>query len=249
MVILKAPWEIDRLRVSNQVVARVLDALGRAAKPGVTTRELDHLAEDLLGKEGAAPAFKGYKGYPFALCVSVNEEVVHGMPSDRALAEGDIVSLDLGAIVGGYYGDGAVTVPVGDIPEAAQRLLRVTREALDLGVGAARRGARLGDISHAVQGHVEQHGYSVVRTFVGHGIGKQLHEEPQIPNFGPPGRGPVLLPGMVLAIEPMVNAGGHEVEILADRWTAVTADRSLSAHFEHTVAITENGTEVLTRAG
>jgi methionyl aminopeptidase len=178
----------------------------------------------------------------------VNEEVVHGMPSDRALVEGDIVSLDLGAIVDGYYGDGAVTLPVGGVSPEAERLLRVTRDALTQGVSAARRGARLSDISHAVQTHVEAHGYSVVRTFVGHGIGKDLHEEPQIPNFGPPGRGPVLLPGMVLAIEPMVNAGDPEVEILEDRWTAVTADRSLSAHFEHTVAITENGTEVLTRA-
>jgi methionyl aminopeptidase len=248
MVILKAPWEIERLRVSNQVVARALDALARAVKPGITTRELDRMAEDLLRREGAAPAFKGYRGYPFALCASVNEEVVHGMPSGRALREGDIVSLDLGAIVDGYYGDGAVTVPVGSIPAVAERLLRVTVDALERGVKAAQRGARLGNISHAVQTHVERHGYSVVRTFVGHGIGKQLHEEPQIPNFGPPGRGPVLLPGMVLAIEPMVNAGGPDVEILADRWTAVTADRSLSAHFEHTVAITENGTEVLTRA-
>ncbi len=248
MVILKAPWEIERLRVSNQVVARALDALARAVKPGITTRELDRMAENRLRREGAVPAFKGYKGYPFALCASVNEEVVHGMPSNRALREGDIVSLDLGAIVDGYYGDGAVTVPVGSIPAAAEHLLRVTLDALERGVKAAQRGARLGDISHAVQAHVERHGYSVVRTFVGHGIGKQLHEEPQIPNFGPPGRGPLLLPGMVLAIEPMVNAGGPEVEILADRWTAVTADRSLSAHFEHTVAITENGPEVLTRA-
>ncbi len=248
MVILKAPWEIERMRVSNQVVARALEALARAVKPGITTRDLNRIAEDFLRQHRAAPAFKGYKGYPFALCASVNEEVVHGMPSDRALMEGDIVSLDLGAIADGYYGDGAVTVPVGEIPAEAERLLRVSRDALDRGVRAAQRGARLSDISHAVQTHVERHGYSVVRTFVGHGIGKQLHEEPQIPNFGLPGRGPVLLPGMVLAIEPMVNAGGPDVEILADRWTAVTVDRSLSAHFEHTVAITENGPEVLTRA-
>jgi methionyl aminopeptidase len=248
MVILKAPWEIERLRVSNRIVARALEALAQAVKPGVTTLELDRMAEEFLRQEGAVPAFKGYKGYPFALCASVNEEVVHGMPSERALVEGDIVSLDMGAIVDGYYGDGAATLPVGTISPAAARLLRVTREALDRGVRAARRGARLGDISHAVQTHVERHGYSVVRTFVGHGIGRQLHEEPQIPNFGPPGRGPVLLPGMVLAIEPMVNAGSPEVEILADRWTAVTVDRSLSAHFEHTVAITEDGSEVLTRA-
>ncbi len=248
MVILKAPWEIERLRVSNRLVARALEALGQAVKPGITTLELDRMAEEFLRQAGALPAFKGYKGYPFALCASVNEEVVHGMPSERALVEGDIVSLDMGAIVDGYYGDGAVTVPVGAVAPAAERLLRVTREALERGVRAARRGARLGDISHAVQTHVERHGYSVVRTFVGHGIGRQLHEEPQIPNFGPPGRGPVLLPGMVLAIEPMVNAGGPEVEILIDRWTAVTVDRSLSAHFEHTVAITEDGPEVLTRA-
>lgn len=248
MVILKAPWEIDRMRASNQIVARALSALAQAVQPGVTTRELDRLAEDLLRERGAAAAFKGYRGYPFALCASVNEEVVHGMPSDRALREGDIVSLDLGAVVDGYYGDGAVTVPVGPISGPAEQLLRVTRDALERGVRAAQRGGRLGDISHAVQTHVERHGYSVVRTFVGHGIGKELHEEPQIPNFGPPGRGPLLLPGMVLAIEPMVNAGGPDVEILADRWTAVTADRSLSAHFEHTVAITENGPEVLTRA-
>jgi len=248
MVILKAPWEIERMRVSNGVVARALEDLGQAVKPGTTTLELDRIAEEFLRQEGAVPAFRGYKGYPFALCASVNEEVVHGMPSERALVEGDIVSLDLGAIVDGYYGDGAVTLPVGTISAVAERLLRVTRDALDRGVRAAQRGARLGDISHAVQTHVERHGYSVVRTFVGHGIGRQLHEEPQIPNFGPPGRGPVLLPGMVLAIEPMVNAGGPEVEILADRWTAVTADRSLSAHFEHTVAITEDGPEVLTRA-
>lgn len=248
MVILKAPWEIERMRVSNRIVARALEALAQAVKPGVTTLELDRMAEEFLRQEGAVPAFQGYKDYPFALCASVNEEVVHGMPSERALVEGDIVSLDMGAIVDGYYGDGAVTLPVGTISPAAERLLRVTREALDRGVRAARRGARLGDISHAVQTHVERHGYSVVRTFVGHGIGRQLHEEPQIPNFGPPGRGPVLLPGMVLAIEPMVNAGGPEVEVLADRWTAVTADRSLSAHFEHTVAITEDGPEVLTCA-
>ena len=248
MVILKAPWEIERLRVSNQVVARALEALARVVKPGITTCDLDRIAEDFLRQQRAVPAFKGYKGYPFALCASVNEEVVHGMPSDRALMEGDIVSLDLGAIVDGYYGDGAVTLPVGEIPAEAERLLRVSRDALDRGVRAAQRGARLSDISHAVQTHVERHGYSVVRTFVGHGIGKQLHEEPQIPNFGPPWRGPVLLPGMVLAIEPMVNARGPDVEILSDRWTAVTADRSLSAHYEHTVAITENGPEVLTRA-
>ena len=249
MVILKAPWEIQRMRASNRIVARALDVLGQAVKPGVTTRELDHIAEDFLLHEGAKPAFKGYRGYPSALRASVNEEVVHGMPSDRVLVEGDIVSLDLGAIVDGYYGDGAVTVPVGFVSPEAERLLRVTRDALTQGVRAAKRGGRLGDISHAVQTHVEAHGYSVVRTFVGHGIGRELHEEPQIPNFGPPGRGPVLLPGMVLAIEPMVNAGGPEVEVLEDRWTAVTTDRSLSAHFEHTVAITENGPEVLTRAG
>ncbi len=247
-IVLKAPWELDLLRRSNRLVAETLAALSDRVKPGVTTLDLDRFAESYLLTRGARPAFKGYRNYPFTLCTSINEQVVHGLPSDRQLEEGDILSLDMGALVEGYYGDSAVTVPVGRISVEAERLLRVTRECLDRAIAATREGARLADISGAVQEHAEAHGFSVVRVFVGHGIGKALHEAPQIPNFVDParGRGPVLKPGMVLAIEPMVNAGGPEVRVLPDQWTAVTADGSLSAHFEHTVAITENGTEVLT---
>ena len=247
-IVLKAPWELELLRRSNRLVAETLAALTPRVRPGVTTLELDRFAEAYLLERGARPAFKGYRSYPFTLCTSINEEVVHGLPSSRELKEGDILSLDMGAVVDGYYGDSAITLPVGDISADAVRLLRVTREFLDRAIAAARGGARLADISEAVQGHAEVNGYSVVRIFVGHGIGKELHEAPQIPNFVETGRGrgPILKPGMVLAIEPMVNAGGPEVRVLEDKWTAVTADGSLSAHFEHTVAITENGTEVLT---
>ena len=247
-IILKAPWELELLRKSNRLVAKTLAELASMVRPGVTTLELDRFAEAFLQARGARPAFKGYRNYPFTLCTSVNEQIVHGMPSERVLVEGDILSLDMGAIVDGYYGDAAVTLPVGGISAEAQRLLRVTRECLERALTAARSGGRLADIGGAVQGHAESHGYSVVRAFVGHGIGKSLHEAPQIPNFVEPGRGrgPVLKAGMVLAIEPMINAGAPEVRVLADRWTAVTADGSLSAHFEHTVAITENGTEILT---
>lgn len=247
-IVLKAPWELRLLRRSNRLVAETLAALAQRVKPGVTTLELDRFAEEYLLARGARPAFKGYRNYPFTLCTSINEQVVHGLPSGRKLEEGDILSLDMGAIVEGYYGDSAVTVPVGRIRPEAERLLRVTRDCLDRGIAAARNGARLMDISSAVQEHAEANGFSVVRVFVGHGIGKELHEAPQIPNFVDPGRGrgPALKPGMVLAIEPMVNAGSPEVRVLEDQWTAVTADGSLSAHFEHTVAITENGTEILT---
>jgi methionyl aminopeptidase len=247
-IVLKAPWELELLRRSNRLVAETLAALAERVKPGVTTLELDRFAESYLVGRGAKPAFKGYRNYPFTLCTSINEQVVHGLPSDRRVEEGDILSLDMGAIVDGYYGDSAVTLPVGRISVEAERLLRVTRECLDRAIAAARNGGRLVDISSAVQGHAEANGFSVVRVFVGHGIGKALHEAPQIPNFVDParGRGPVLKPGMVLAIEPMVNAGAPEVRVLPDQWTAVTADGSLSAHFEHTVAITENGTEILT---
>ncbi|MGH7394589.1 MAG: type I methionyl aminopeptidase [Candidatus Methylomirabilales bacterium] len=243
----KAPWEIELLRKANRLVAEALQAVAARVAPGVRTRDLDTFAEEYLRKRGAQPAFKGYRNYPFSLCVSVNEEVVHGLPSERRLKAGDLVSLDLGTIVEGYYGDFALTVPVGEVSEVAARLLRVTEEALLRGIGAVRIGGHLSDISHAVQCHVEAHGFSVVRIFVGHGIGKALHEDPQIPNYGPPGTGPRLRPGMVLAIEPMVNAGGPEVEILPDNWTAVTKDRSLSAHFEHTIALTEEGVEILTQ--
>ena len=247
-IVLKASWELALLRRSNRLVAETLRALGQRVRPGVTTLEMDRFAESYLLAQGARPAFKGYRNYPFTLCASINEQVVHGLPSPRKLVEGDILSLDMGAVVDGYYGDAAITVPVGRISPEAERLLRVTRECLDRAIAAAKNGARLADISSAVQGHAEANGFSVVRVFVGHGIGKELHEAPQIPNFVDPerGRGPVLKPGMVLAIEPMVNAGRPEVRVMEDHWTAVTADGSLSAHFEHTIAITENGTEILT---
>lgn len=248
-IILKAPWEIEILRRSNRLVALTLGRLGRLVRPGITTLELDRTAESFLRERGATPAFKGYRDYPFTLCTSVNDEIVHGMPSGRVLADGDILSVDMGAIVEGYYGDAAVTLPVGRITPEAERLLSVTRECLERGIAAIRPGGRLADISEAVQRHAESNGYSVVRAFVGHGIGRALHEAPQIPNFveAGQGRGPVLKPGMVLAIEPMINAGGPDVRILDDRWTAVTTDGSLSAHFEHSVTVTADGAEVLSR--
>jgi len=247
-IILKAPWEVEILRRSNRLVAETLQELARRVRPGTTTLELDRFAEAFLRERGARPAFKGYRDYPFTLCASVNEAVVHGFPSARSLQEGDILSLDMGAVVDGYYGDAAVTLPVGRITPEAERLLAVTRECLERAVRAARPGGRLADISQAVQEHAEANGFSVVRVFVGHGIGKALHEAPQIPNFvdAGQGRGPILKPGMVLAIEPMINAGGPDVKVLEDRWTAVTADGALSAHFEHTVAITETGPDILT---
>jgi methionyl aminopeptidase len=222
--------------------------LADRALPGATTLELDRFAETYLRERGARPAFKGYRDYPFTLCASINEAVVHGFPSTRPLQEGDILSLDMGAVVDGYYGDAAVTLPIGRISAEAERLLRVTQECLDRAVRAAQPGGRLAEVSRAVQAHAEGNGFSVVRVFVGHGIGKALHEAPQIPNFvdAGQGQGPVLKPGMVLAIEPMINAGGPDVRVLEDRWTAVTADGSLSAHFEHTIAITEQGPEILT---
>ena len=235
------------MSASGRLVAEILSEVRDRIKPGVTTQELDLLASRLSLKKKARPAFKGYKGYPFSLCVSVNEEVVHGFPSKRRLMDGDIVSLDFGVYLDGYYGDAALTQAVGRVTSQAERLIQVTKEALLKGLEQIRAGRRLGDISCAVQQHVEGNRFSVVRQFVGHGIGKALHEDPQIPNFGEAGRGILLKPGMVLAIEPMVNAGGSEVEIKADGWTAVTKDRNLSAHFEHTVAITENGCRILTQ--
>jgi methionyl aminopeptidase len=247
MIFLKSPEEIEKMSASGKLVAEVLSEIRGRIKPGVTTQELDQLASRLSVKKKARPAFKGYRGYPYSLCVSVNEEVVHGFPSGRRLLDGDIVSLDFGVYLDGYYGDAAFTQAVGRVSLQAERLIQVTREALFKGLEQVRAGRRLGDISSAVQQHVEGHRFSVVRQFVGHGIGKALHEDPQIPNFGESGRGVLLKPGMVLAIEPMVNAGGSEVEIKADGWTAITKDRSLSAHFEHTVAITENGCRILTQ--
>jgi methionyl aminopeptidase len=226
-------------------VARTLDMLGREARPGVTTAELDRLAETFIRDHGGRPAFKGYRGFPASICPSVDEEVVHGMPGPRALREGEIVGIDVGVELDGWYGDAARTFPVGAVSDEAVRLLQVTREALDQGVAQARAGNRVGDISHAVQAHAEAHGFSVVRALVGHGIGREMHEAPPIPNFGPAGRGPRLMTGLVLAIEPMVNAGGPEVVTRPDGWTVATKDGRLSAHFEHTVAVGPNGPEIL----
>ena len=248
MIVCRSAAELERLARVNALVARVLAELAGMIAPGVTTAEVDALAERRLREAGAEPAFKGYHGYPATICASVNEQVVHGIPSKRKLVEGDILSVDLGAKMDGYYGDSAVTVPVGQISAEAVRLLDVTKQSLHEALAVVKAGARLSDIGAAVQRHVEVAGFSVVREFVGHGIGQTLHEEPQIPNYGTPGRGPRLAEGMVLAIEPMVNMGGAGVKVLSDGWTAVTKDGSLSAHFEHTVAVTADGCRVLTRA-
>jgi methionyl aminopeptidase len=246
VIVCKSPAEIEKMRAANQLVARVLEDLAAMVAPGVSTADLDAAAEAKVRAAGAEPAFKGYRGYPATLCASVNEQVVHGIPSRRALAAGDIVSLDMGVKLNGYYGDSAITVPVGPVSDDITRLLRVTQEALDAGIAQVKVGGRISDIGHAIQQFVEAHGFSVVREFVGHGIGAALHEEPQIANYGEPGRGPRLAEGMTLAIEPMVNMGKPAVKVLPDGWTAVTRDGSLSAHFEHTVAVTKNGPDVLT---
>jgi methionyl aminopeptidase len=247
VIVCKSSAEIERMRAANMLVADVLAELAAMVAPGVTTSDLDTEAERLVRAAGAEPAFKGYRGYPATLCASVNEQVVHGIPSARALNEGDIISLDMGVKLNGFYGDSAVTVAVGRVPDDVVKLLRVTQEALEKGIAQVRIGGRVSDIGHAVQAHVEANGFSVVREFVGHGIGASLHEEPQIANYGEPGRGPRLAEGMVLAIEPMVNMGKAAVKVLADGWTAVTRDGSLSAHFEHTVAVTKGGPLVLTQ--
>jgi methionyl aminopeptidase len=245
MVILRLPEEIDKIRASSHIVAEILSILRERIAPGITTADLDRLSEELARKKGAKPAFKGYKGYPYSLCISVNSEVVHGMPSGRVLIPGDIVSLDFGVNYKGYYGDAAITVPVGQVSGEAMRLIETTEKGLYQGIKEARTGNRLGDISAAIQRSAEAEGFSVVRDFVGHGIGKSLHEEPQIPNFGVKGRGIELKSGMVLAIEPMVNEGTYKVRVLDNGWTVVTQDGKLSAHFEHSVAITENGPDIL----
>jgi methionyl aminopeptidase len=247
MVILKLPDEIEKARASNRIVAEVLSKLREKVKPGVRTRDLDKFAEETAQKRGAKPAFKGYRGYPYSLCISINEVVVHGMPSERVLEEGDIVGLDFGVDYQGFFGDATITLPVGKVTDEASRLMQVTEQSLYAGIEQAKDGNRLGDISSAVQCTVEVAGYSVVRDFVGHGIGKNLHEDPQIPNFGKKGRGIELKKGMILAIEPMVNAGKYKVKVLPDGWTVVTEDGSLSAHFEHSVAITENGPDILSK--
>ncbi len=247
MIVCRSRDELERMREAGRLVAEVLTELSALVAPGVTTADLDRRAEELIRAAGATPAFKGYHGYPASICASINDEVIHGIPSPRrVLREGDIVSIDVGVSLGGYFGDSAVTVPVGAVSETAAALLRVTEEALYKGIERARPGGRVSDIGHAVQQHVEAHGFSVVREFVGHGIGQKMHEEPQVPNYGEPGRGPRLSEGMVLAIEPMVNAGQAAVKVLGDGWTAVTRDGSLSAHFEHTVAITPGDPWILT---
>jgi methionyl aminopeptidase len=246
VIIRKSAAEIEAMREAGRITARALRVVGEAVRPGVTTHELDTVAEEAIRSEGAVPAFLGYNGFPATICASVNEQVVHGIPGDRRLEGGDILSVDVGAIVDGYYGDSAFTFPVGEVSDEAVRLMGATRQALHAGIAACIPGMRLSDIGHAVQRVAEAAGFAVVREYVGHGIGRAMHEEPQIPNFGPGGRGPALKPGMVFAIEPMVNAGSAPVRSLPDGWTVVTADSRPSAHFEHTVAVTENGPDILT---
>ena len=248
MIVCRSAAELARMRAANVLVADVLGELRQMVAPGVTTLQLDEVAERRVRAAGGVPAFKGYHGFPATLCTSVNDEVIHGIPSSRALVEGDIVSIDMGAVLDGFFGDAAITVPVGQIDPTVEELLRVTEESLYRGIAQARVGARVSDIGYAVQQHVEAHGFNVIREFVGHGVGTALHEEPQIPNYGPAGRGPRLAEGMTLAIEPMVAMGKAAVKVLRDGWTAVTKDRSLAAHFEHTVAVTADGPVIMTVA-
>ena len=247
MIILKSQEEIEKIALSCRIVAKTLDYLRDKVNPGITTKEIERLAEDFIRVNNAMPAFKGYKGYPASICASVNNEVIHGIPSNRVLEEGDILGIDLGVYKDGFYGDAAYTFPVGKVDSEVERLLRVTEESLNIGIEKAREDKRVSDISHSIQKHIETNGFSVVRAFVGHGIGRNLHEDPQIPNFGSPGRGPRLRSGMTLAIEPMVNEGGHEVVVIDDGWTAITLDGKLSAHFEHTILVTSDKPRILTK--
>jgi methionyl aminopeptidase len=247
VIILKSPEEIQRMRKAGRIVALTIERLMERVRPGMTTGDLDELAEKIIRKEGALPSFKGYRGFPGTICTSVNEEIVHGIPGKRKLVPGDVLKLDVGAIWEGYHGDSAVSLFVGGPPsEVAEKLVRVTEESLEAGIAQLKAGARLSDVGHAVQQVAEGAGFCCVREYAGHGVGRALHEDPQVPNYGEPGRGPVVKPGLVVAIEPMVNVGDWKTRVLADDWTVVTRDRSLSAHFEHTVAVTEEGTEVLT---
>ena len=246
MIVLKTEQEIAYMRAAGRIVGQTLAVMKKTISPGITTQELDHIAEQFIRRAGAVPAFKGYCGFPASICSSINEQVVHGIPGSRQLKSGDIVSIDIGVKLNRYYGDAAITVPVGEVDAEILKLLSVTEQALNKGIEQAIKGNRLSDISHAVQLHAEAYGYGVVRDYVGHGIGQRMHEDPQIPNYGPPGRGPLLKSGMTLAIEPMINCGTPDVEVLADDWTVVTVDRKISAHFEHTVAITEGEPEILT---
>lgn len=235
------------MREAGRLVAQVHQAMREAVRPGITTAELDSIAETLIRKAGGQPTFKGYRGFPGSICASVNEQVVHGIPGKRPLKAGDIIAIDVGVTYKGYVGDAALTLPVGEVSEEVQRLLTVTEAALYEGINQAQPGNRIGDIGHAVQTYVEAHGFSVVRDFVGHGVGQSMHEDPNVPNYGEPGTGPLLQPGMVIAIEPMVNAGTWKVKLLSDGWTVITRDKKPSAHFEHTVAITEAGPQILTQ--
>ena len=249
MIVLKTSRELAIMKEACIISAGALQTVAKAVEPGVSTAELDRLAEEYIRSKGAVPNFKNYQGYPATACISINNEVIHGIPSkQRILKEGDIVSVDLGAMYEGYHGDNAATFAVGDVSPEAKRLMDVTRESLYEGINAARPGGRIGDISHAVQSYVEANGFSVVRQFVGHGVGTKLHEDPEVPNFGKAGHGFRLMPGMTLASEPMVNAGDYQVRVLKDGWTTVTSDGSLSAHFEHTVVITEDGPKIMTVA-
>jgi methionyl aminopeptidase len=247
LIVLKSEEEIKRMAEACRIVAEVLEGIKKIIAPGLTTKEIDEFAESFIRSKGAKPAFKGYRGYPSSICTSINEQVIHGIPSSTKMRNGDIISIDVGVNYRGFFGDAALTVPVGTIGKEAQRLVNVTERALRAGMERTVAGNRISDISASIQQCAESEGFSVVRTFVGHGIGRELHEEPQIPNYGRPGEGPEIREGMTLAIEPMVNAGGWEVLILKDGWTAVTKDRKLSAHFEHTVAVTKNGPEILTK--
>jgi methionyl aminopeptidase len=246
MISIKSPREIEIMRRSGKITSKTLARLMEAAKPGVTTRELDRIAEESIRSMGGIPTFIGYNGYPSSICASVNDEVVHGMPGDRVLEDGDLLSLDIGTTLEGYVSDSAITVAVGEVSDAAKRLMHVTQECLMLGIAQMQAGNHLGDIGHAVQRHAESHGYGVVRALVGHGIGRKMHEDPQVPNYGTPGEGPVLRKGLVLAIEPMITQGTWEVATLDDGWTVVTEDGKLAAHFEHTIAITDSGPKILT---
>jgi len=246
MIYLRSRSEIGTIRQAGRIVAEVLNGLEKLIRPGITTGELDRWAEKLIREQKAIPSFKGYHGYPNVLCTSVNEEVVHGIPGARVLKSGDIISVDVGAKFNGWHGDGARTYAVGEVDEKSRRLIKVTKEALDIGLAEAKVGNHLSNIGHAIQKHVEAAGFSVVRDFVGHGIGREIHEDPQVPNFGEPNQGVILKSGMILAIEPMVNAGAYGVRILDDNWTVVTKDKSRSAHFEHTIAVLDTGVEVMT---
>lgn len=246
-IILKSPREITQMRGAGRVVAAVLEEVGKKVRPGITTAELDDIAVSEVKKRGVEASFKGYRGFPASICTSVNEEVVHGIPGSRVLQEGEIISLDFGALMNGFHGDAAVTVGVGKISTEAQKIIDATQGALQAGIAAARIGARLGDVSAAIQSYAEARGFSVVREYVGHGIGRELHEDPQVPNFGVTGEGPVLQKGMTMALEPMLNAGGWRTRVAEDKWTVVTADGRLSAHFEHTIVIDENGPGILTK--